>query len=162
MRIEERIHELGLELPATPVMPPGVRVSFSWVRVVGTRVLVSGHGAQQPDGSPQGPFGRVPDVVSFEEAEASARAAALAVIAGVRRAVGDLDRVEAWLSVSGFVNAEPGYSRTTAVMNAFSEVVLDVFGEQVGAHARTAIGVAALPLDLPVVVGAELQLRPEG
>ena len=61
--------------------------------------------------------------------------------------------------MTGFVNAEPGYPCTAAVLNAYSEVVQDVFGEQVGAHARTAIGVAALPLDPPVVVAAELQLR---
>lgn len=157
--IEERLDALGLELPACPVMPSGVRISFSWVRLVGTRVLVSGHGAQQPDGSPQGPFGRVPDEVPLDQAQASARAAALSVMASVRQAVGDLDRIEAWLSVSGFVNAEPGYASTTAVVNGFSEVVLDVFGDEVGAHARTAIGVSALPLNLPVVVAAELQLR---
>jgi enamine deaminase RidA (YjgF/YER057c/UK114 family) len=71
-----------------------------------------------------------------------------------------LDRIEAWLSVTGFVRAEPGYAQTTAVLNRFSEVVLDVFGAAAGAHARTAIGVAALPLNLPVVGGAELHLAP--
>ena len=160
MGAEARLRELGLTLPMAPTMPAGVRIAFSWVRVVGPRVLVSGHGAQAPDGSPAGPFGRVPDVVPLEQAQASARSAALSVISSVREAVADLDRIEAWVSVSGFVNATPGYPRTTAVVNAFSRLVLDVFGEQVGAHARTAIGVAALPLDLPVVVAAELQLRP--
>ena len=160
MGAEERLRELGLILPAAPAMPAGVRVTFSWVRMVGPRVLVSGHGAQAPDGSPAAPFGRVPDVVPLEQAQASARSAALSVISSVREAVGALDRIAAWVSVSGFVNAVPGYPKTTAVLNAFSELVLDVFGEQVGAHARTAIGVAALPLDLPVVVAAELQLRP--
>ncbi len=161
MTIEGRLAELGLELPACPAMPPGVRISFSWVRVVGRRVLVSGHGAQQRDGSPQGPFGRVPDQVPLDQARESARAAALSVMASVRQAVGDLDRIEAWLSVGGFVNAEPGYALTTAVVNGFSEVVLDVFGDHVETHARTAVGVSALPLDLPVVVAAELQLRDE-
>ena len=159
MTIAARLDELGLTLPAPPAMPPGVTISFAWVRVVGPRVLVSGHGAQNPDGSPAGPFGRVPDQVSLEDAQDSARRAALSVIASVQAEIGDLDRIEAWLSVSGFVNAEPGYARTTAVLNAFSELVLDVFGPSVGRHARTAIGVAALPLDLPVVVGAELLLR---
>lgn len=72
--------------------------------------------------------------------------------------MGDLDRIGAWLTVTGFVNAEPGYEQTTAVLNGFSEVVLDVFGPDIGGHARTAIRVAALPLDLPVVVAAELEL----
>jgi enamine deaminase RidA (YjgF/YER057c/UK114 family) len=154
--VRGRLDELGLVLPRPPAMP--VTTTFSWVRVVGPRVLVSGHGPENPDGSPAGPYGRVPDRVSLEEAQHSARLAALAVIAGVEEAVGDLDRVDAWLTVTGFVQAEPGYDRTTAVLNSFSEVVLAVFGPEVGQHARTAIGVAALPLDLPVVVAAELQV----
>jgi enamine deaminase RidA (YjgF/YER057c/UK114 family) len=156
--VRDRLRTLGLTLPAVPQMPPGVVTAFSWVRVHSDRVLVSGHGPQNSDGSPAGPFGRVPDEVSLEQAQQSARLAALSVIASVEDAVGDLDAVDAWLSVTGFVQAEPGYARTTAVLNSFSEVVLDVFGASVGAHARTAIGVAALPLNLPVVVAAELHL----
>lgn len=140
-------------------MPQGVVTTFSWVRIVGTRVLVSGHGPQAADGSPAGPFGRVPDQVSLEQAQASARLAALSVMSSVRAAVGDLDRIAAWVAVSGFVQAEAGYAQTTAVVNAFSEVVIEVFGDQVGQHARTAIGAAALPLNLPVVVAAELALH---
>lgn len=138
-------------------MPPGVRTTFSWVRVLGNRVLVSGHGPQNPDCTSAGPFGRVPDQVSLGQAQDSARLVALSVIAGVQRAVGDLDRVTAWVTVSGFVQAQPGYPETTAVMNAFSQVILEVFGATVGEHARTSIGVAALPLNLPVIVAAELQ-----
>ncbi|MFP5345440.1 MAG: RidA family protein [Actinomycetes bacterium] len=160
MSVEERLQDLGLVLPAVPRMPAGTTISFSWVRVLGSRLLVSGHGPQGPDGSPAGPFGRVPDQVPLHEAQLSARSAALSVMASVRDAVGDLDRVDAWVSVTGFVQAEPGYPHTTAVLNAFSEVVLDVFGPRAGAHARTAIGVAALPLNLPVVVAAELHLAP--
>ena len=103
----------------------------------------------------------MPDQVTIEQAQASARLTALSVISSVQDAVGDLDRVGAWVTVSGFVQAEPGYAQTTAVVNAFSEVVIDVFGDQVGQHARTAIGVAALPLNLPVVIAAELSLHAE-
>jgi enamine deaminase RidA (YjgF/YER057c/UK114 family) len=158
MSIERRLTDLGLQLPATPAMPAGVVATFSWVRVVGDRVLVSGHGAQDLEGSPTGPFGRVPDEVSPEQAMESAGAAALSVLSSVRSAIGQLDRITAWVTVTGFVQAQPGYPRTTAVINAFSEVILDVFGEGVGQHARTAIGVAALPLNLPVVVAAELSV----
>lgn len=96
--------------------------------------------------------------MSLEQARDSARLAALSVVAGIRNAVGDLDRVTAWLTVTGFVQAEPGYPQTPAVLNAFSQVVLDVFGATIGGHARTAIGVAALPLNLPIVVAAEVQI----
>ncbi len=139
-------------------MPAGVATTFSWVRVLGDRVLVSGHGPQHPDGSPAGPFGRVPDQVPAEHAMESARRAALSVLASVRAAVGDLDRIAAWATVTGFVQAEPGYAYTTAIINSFSQVLIDVFGATVGQHARTAIGVAALPMNLPVVVSAELLL----
>ena len=154
MSVRDRLHQLGLALPRPPAMP--VTTTFSWVRTLDSRVLVSGHGPQNPDGSPAGPYGRVPDQVSLEQAKHSARLAALAVIASVEQVIGNLDRIDAWLTVTGFVQAEPGYDGTTAVLNSFSELVLDVFGETVGQHARTAIGVAALPLNLPVVVAAEL------
>ena len=77
----------------------------------------------------------------------------------LRRAVGDLDRVRAWVVVNGFVNADPGYQRTTAVLNPISDLLLDVFGDR-GRHARTAIGVSALPMNLPVVVSAEVLIAP--
>lgn len=156
MGAEARLVELGIELPPLPVAPPGVQIPFEWVRVVDDRVFASGHGALGPDGAPVGPFGRVPTEVSLTDAQASARQAGLALLSGVRHALGgDLDRVRAWLVVSAFVNAEPGYGQTTAVANPISALLLDVFGDA-GRHARTAIGVAALPLNLPIVVSAEL------
>jgi len=157
---DERLSDLGLILPQVPRMPAGVVTTFSWVRVLGDRVLVSGHGPQNPDGSPAGPFGRVPDQVSAEQATRSAQLAALSVLASVRDAVGGLDRIAAWASVTGFVQAQPGYAATTAIVNGFSQVIIDVFGPAAGQHARTAVGVAALPLNLPVVIAAELHLRP--
>jgi hypothetical protein len=95
MLIEQRLDELALRLPGTPRMPPGVAATFSWVRMVGDRLLISGHGSQEIDGSPAGPFGRVPDAVTLEQAQASARQAALSVISSVQHALGDLDRVAA-------------------------------------------------------------------
>lgn len=160
MEIEGRLAQLGLELPAPPKIPPSVKTTFSWVRVVGDRLLVSGHGPQAADGSPAPPFGRVPDQVDPDQAIRAARLTCLSVLSSVRTAIGDLDRVTAWVTVSGFVQAQPGYAHTTAVINGFSQVVLDVFGEEIGQHARTAIGVASLPLNLPVVVSAELTIAP--
>lgn len=157
-RVEDRLTELGLELPAEAKLPPGITIPFQWVRVRGSRAFVSGHGAQTVDGSPLGPFGKVPSQVSLEDAQASARSATLAMLASLRRAVGDLDRVTAWLMVYGNINADPGYPQTTLVANPASELLIDLFGEEAGAHARTAIGMAALPLDLPVILAAEVEL----
>jgi enamine deaminase RidA (YjgF/YER057c/UK114 family) len=157
-RVEEHLRQLGLELPAPTKLPPGVEISFEWVRVSGSRAFIAGHGALAAGGSPLGPFGRVPSEVSLEDAQASARSATLAMLASLQRAIGDLDHVAAWLTVSGHVNADPGYAQTTLVVNPASELILDLYGPDAGQHARTAIGVAALPLNLPVILSAEVEL----
>ena len=155
MTFEQRVAELGLELPAAPQLPPGVRIPFEWARVVGDRCVLSGQGALTPDGAPCGPFGRVPSEVTLEEAQESSRLAVLAMLGAVRMVLGSLDLVRDWVSLTGFVNANPGYAQTTAVLNPASDLLLEVFGEH-GRHARSAIGVAALPLNLPVIMSAEV------
>jgi enamine deaminase RidA (YjgF/YER057c/UK114 family) len=159
MTFEQRVSELGLQLPPEPLLPPGVRIPFDWVRVVGERCVLSGHGALTPDGAPAGPFGRVPSEVSLEDAQESARSTVLAMLGALRLALGSLDRVRDWVTLNGFVNADPGYPQTTAVLNPASDLLLEVFGEH-GRHARTAIGVAALPLNLPVIMSAEVIVTP--
>jgi enamine deaminase RidA (YjgF/YER057c/UK114 family) len=158
--IDERLDGLGLRLPSVPKMPPGLAIPFEWVRVRGDRAFVSGHGPLAADGTPAGPFGKVPSDVSLAAAQESARLAGLAIFAGLKAALGDLDRIAGWLTVNGFVNADTGYEHTTLVLNPLSELVLEVFGPDVGAHARTAIGVATVPLNLPLVVSAEVELSP--
>jgi enamine deaminase RidA (YjgF/YER057c/UK114 family) len=140
------------------LLPPGVEIPFAWARVRGDRAYISGHGALQADGAPSGPFGKVPGTVSLDEAQHSARLATLAMLASLQRALGDLDRIGAWLVINGYVNAEPGYAETTAVLHPCSALILDLYGTERGAHARTAIGVAALPLNLPVVISAEVEI----
>jgi enamine deaminase RidA (YjgF/YER057c/UK114 family) len=156
---ERRVAELGLQLPPEPLLPKGIRIPFDWVRVVGDRCVLSGHGALGSDGAPVGPFGRVPSEVPLEDAQQSARLAVLAMLGALRGTLGSLDRVRDWASLNGFVNADPGYAQTTAVLNPASDLLLEVFGEH-GRHARTAIGVAALPLNLPVVISAEVIVAP--
>ena len=156
--VARKLQALGLELPKETKPPPGVEIPFRWIRTRGTRAFLSGHGALTPDGVPSGPFGKVPNEVSLEEAQESARRTALAMLATLRRELNDLDRVTSWLVVNGFVHAEHGYPQTTAVVNPFSELILAVYGPEVGAHARTAIGVTALPLNFPVIISAEVEI----
>jgi hypothetical protein len=111
-----------------------------------------------PDGTPAGPFGKVPSEVSLEDAQGSARLTTLAMLSSLRQELGDLDRITSWLVVNGLINADPGYPQTTAVINSCSELILDLYGSEAGAHARTAIGVSALPLNLPVVISAEVEI----
>ncbi len=159
MSIESRIEGLGFHLPAEAKAPGGVVIDFAWARVHGDRVFLSGHGPQAPDGAIVGPFGRVGMEVTPEQAADAARLAALAAIASLKRAIGSLDRVAAWLRVDGFVLVAPGFDRTTNVINGASRLIVEAFGEDIGRHARTAMGVTATPLSCPVVIAAEIALR---
>ncbi|MGH9212824.1 MAG: RidA family protein [Acidimicrobiales bacterium] len=150
---------MGISLPSEMKVPPGVDVPFSWVRVRGNRAYVSGHGSLDDDGAPVGPFGKVPSEVPLDLAQQSARRATLAILSSLEAALGDLDDVSAWLSVTGFVNADPSYPQTTAVLNSCSDLLLDLYGLDRGRHARTAIGVSSVPLNLPVVIAAEVEIR---
>jgi enamine deaminase RidA (YjgF/YER057c/UK114 family) len=98
--------------------------------------------------------------VSLEEAQHSARLATLAMLASLKRVLGDLDRVNAWLVVNGYVNGQSEFAQTAAVLNPCSSLLLELYGQE-GVHARTAIGIAALPLDLPVVISAEVETTPD-
>jgi len=156
MRIERRLTELGLELPPPLPLPPGLTLPFPWVRLWPGRAFVSGHGPQQPDGSLTPFLGQVGLDVTEEQAYDAARLTALGVLASLRRALGDLDRVTGWLRVFGMVNTAPGFTRTPAVINGFSDLILELWGPGAGAHARSAIGVAALPFNIPVEIEAEV------
>jgi enamine deaminase RidA (YjgF/YER057c/UK114 family) len=165
MRIEARLRELGLVLPPPVRPPPGVRLPFAPVRVVGDRALISGHGPQNPDGSIAGPFGKVGAEVTIELGREAARLTALSMLGSLARELGDLDRIAAWVRVFGMVNSAPGFVGQPAVINGFSDLVLELFGEA-GAHARSAVGMAELPFNLPVEVEAEVRIlvdaRPGG
>ena len=90
----------------------------------------------------------------------AARATALSMLGSLQRELGDLDRIEAWLSVSGMVNADSGFPQTTVVINGFSDLILCIFGPIAGAHARSAVGLAALPMNNAVVISAEVEISP--
>jgi enamine deaminase RidA (YjgF/YER057c/UK114 family) len=162
MSIKDRLLAKGMVLPPPVQVPPGVRVSFAWARRHGDRIYVAGHGPQRPDGSLAHPLGPVGNQVSAEQAQEAARLSMLSALASVQREIGDLDLIEAWLRVEGYVLASPKFSGTTNVVNGASDLILELFGDQVGRHARTAMGVAATPLNCPVVIAAEIALRSKG
>ena len=125
----------------------------------GERVLISGHGPQNPDGSLAGPFGKVGTDVTLEQAQEVARKVGLSILGSLQRELGDLDRVAGWVRVFGMVNSAPDFDRHPAVVNGFSDLILAVFGSDVGRHACSAIGVAALPFNIAVEIEAEVLLR---
>jgi enamine deaminase RidA (YjgF/YER057c/UK114 family) len=154
-RIDERLSELGLELPRPFAAPAGVEFKFEPVRVEGGLAYVSGHGPV--DGDRTLVSGKVGAEVTAEQATEAARLTALAILASLRAALGDLDRVTGWARAFGMVNCAPGFNQTPAVINGFSDLVLEAFGPA-GRHARSAIGVAELPFDWPVEVEATVEV----
>ncbi|MEM6744790.1 MAG: RidA family protein [Pseudomonadota bacterium] len=156
---EERLAELGLTLPAAATAPPGVKLPFAFVNVRGGRAFVSGHPAQGPDGAIIGPYGVLGDGMTTDEGYAAARQVALSVLANLKAEIGDLSRVAGWGRVFGMVTSAPGYSEQHLVVNGFSDVILEVFGPEVGRHARSAVGVAGLPLGFAMEIEGEVMLR---
>ena len=156
-RIEAKLAALGLVLPQPLQAPPGVVLPFSMVRLVGNRAIVSGHGPLNADGTLAQPLGKVGSDLTIEQGYAAAKLTALAILASLQRSIGDLDRIAAWTRVFGMVNSAPGFVRQPAVINGFSELVIDLFGPGVGAHPRSAVGLFELPFFIPVEIEAEVE-----
>lgn len=158
--IEARLADKGLILPAPLQVPEGVVLPFPEVNLRGDRAYVSGAGPLNSDGTLAGPFGKVGTDVSVEDAGLLARKTGLAILAGLQRALGDLDRVTGWCRVFGMVNCAPDFTGQPAVINGFSELILDLFGPEAGRHARSAVGMAALPMQIAVEIEAEVAILP--
>lgn len=155
--IEQRLAAMGFELPQPLKVREGLQMPFSWVRVRGNRAYISGHVACNLDGTLAKPIGKVGAQVSSDEGYASARLVALAHLASLKRAISNLDRVTAWLRVFAMVNVAPGFNETPLVTNGYSDLILELYGPEVGAHARSSIGMA-IPLDAPVNCEAEVEI----
>jgi enamine deaminase RidA (YjgF/YER057c/UK114 family) len=156
--VEERLEELGLVLPEPLQLPPGVTLPFPWVRVVGSRALISGHGPTNADGSLAQPLGKVGAEVSVEQAYLAARLTGLAILGSLKRELGGFERIAGWNRVFGMVNSAPGFNRQPAVINGFTELILSLFGPKAGPHARSAVGLAELPFNIPVEIEGEVEL----
>ncbi|PZN08365.1 MAG: hypothetical protein DIU76_02780 [Bacillota bacterium] len=152
MSFERRLEELGLELP--PVAPPvaayvpGV-LEDGWLYVSGQLPLREGQVLYR---------GKVGRDVTPDDGYAAARLCALNALAVVRAVAGSLDRVVRVVKVVGFVNSAPGFTGQPQVVNGASELLGQVFGER-GRHARSAVGVAELPLDAAVEVEAVFRVE---
>jgi len=133
---------------------------FQFVRIVGRRALISGHGPQDADGAFARPLGKLGRELTVEHGYAAARLTALSILGSLKRALGDLDRIAAWTRVFGMVNSAPGFHMQPSVINGFSDLVLELFGPDVGAHCRSAVGMAELPFDIPVEIEGEVELAP--
>lgn len=153
--IEARLEELGIELPQVFSPPPGFQFSFDLVRESRGLAYVSGHGPI--DGSEVLVSGKVGTDVDVERGREAARLTGLSIIASLKQELGELDRVSGWVKALGLVNCASTFNATPAVINGFSDLILEVWGER-GRHARSAIGAAELPFDMSVEVEAIVEL----
>lgn len=157
-RIDGELAARGLILPPPIAAPAGVRLPFRFVLVRGNHAYISGHAPQNPDGSLATPLGKVGRELTVEQGYAAARLTGLAILGSLQRALGDLDRVTAWLRVFGMVNSAPGFNQQPAVINGFSDLILELYGTEHGAHSRSAVGMAELPFGIPVEIEAEVEI----
>ena len=157
-RIEGRLTSLGLALPPPLKPPAGIVLPFQFVRVVGRRALIAGHGPQAADGSIAMPVGKVGRELTLDQGYAAARLVALAMLGSLKRTLGDLDRIVAWPRIFGMVNSAPGFNRQPLVINGCSDLILELFGSDIGAHSRSSVGMAELPFDIPVEIEGEVEL----
>ena len=151
-KVESRLAELGLTLPE--VTPP----LAVYVPAVRSGDLVFTSGQLPMTAGTMAHTGKVGDGVTAEQAKAQARICALNALAAVKSVIGDLDRVEHVVKVVGFVASAAGFTGQSGVVNGASELLGEVFGDA-GVHARSAVGVAALPLDAPVEVEIQVRVR---
>ncbi len=153
MTIEARLAALAITLPPTP-KPVGAYVGAV---VTGNLVFVAGHGPRLPDGGQL--TGKVPTEMSIEDAVQAARLCGLNVLSSLKVAIGDLDRVERFVKVLGMVNAAPDFKHHPKVIDGFSSLMIDVFGESARC-ARSAVGMGSLPSQIPVEIEAVIALKP--
>jgi enamine deaminase RidA (YjgF/YER057c/UK114 family) len=151
---EARLRELGIELP-TPRAPIA---TFVTAVTVGDMLYVAGHTPRMPDGSP-GVRGKVGRELTLEEGRDQARLVGLLVLATMRAHLGSLDRVARLVRTFGMVNATPDFDQQPQVINGFSDLMVDVFGEELGKGTRAAVGMGSLPGGMSVEVESFWQIR---
>ena len=150
-QIEKRIQELGYALPEAPA-PAGSYVNC--VRSGNLLFLAGGIPPLDDDSF----VGKVPTDTSVENAQQAARLITLNRLAVVKEEIGDLDEVQQIVNVGGFVNSEPDFYQHPAVINGCSDLLVEIFGDK-GVHSRTAMGAAALPLNVSVEINMIVEVN---
>ncbi|MEP6964358.1 MAG: RidA family protein [Polaromonas sp.] len=123
------------------------------LEAAGARYLARGGAHKQP-------LGKVGIEVSLEQGYTAARLTALAILGSLKRELRDLDRIRAWTRVFGMVNSAPGFNRQPAVINSFTDLIVELFGAEKGAHCRSAVGLVELACNMPVEIEGEVELQP--
>ena len=149
---EARIKELGITL-RTPGPPTA---NFLGAVRVGNMVYLSGHGPLKPDGEYM--IGKVGSEFNLEQAQQAARLTGISLLSALKAEVGNLNNVKRFVKVLGMVNAVPSFDQHSQVINGFSDLMVEVFGEN-GKHARSAIGLGSLPRNIPVEIEMIVEMK---
>jgi enamine deaminase RidA (YjgF/YER057c/UK114 family) len=152
MQIEEKIKSLGYEL--TPPPPPAG--NYIGAVTYGKLVYLAGHGPSDAEGNYR--KGKVPTAVSLDEAYEAARMVGLNMLSTLKSEIGDLDRVRRFVKVLGMINAEPDFEQQPKVINGFSDLMVEIFGDS-ACCARSAVGMGSLPFQIPVEIEAIVELK---
>jgi enamine deaminase RidA (YjgF/YER057c/UK114 family) len=151
--VESRLRALGIELPPPPrpvaVYVPAVRVDKT--------LYASGHGPRRPDGTLV--QGKVGQDLTLKQGYDAARLVGMNVLSSVRHTLGSLDQIVRLVKVLGMVNCTPDFTQQPQVINGFSDLMVEVFGERQGKGARSAVGMAALPNNIAVEIEAIFEVR---
>jgi enamine deaminase RidA (YjgF/YER057c/UK114 family) len=150
--VYERLEEHGIELvePGPPV------ANFVYAVRTGNLVFLSGHGPDRPDGSQvTGKLGA--DELTLEEGQEAARLTGIALLASLQQKIGDLNKVTRIVKVNGMVNADPSFTQHSQVINGFSDLMVDLFGEK-GSHARASVGMSSLPGNIAVEIDMVVEI----
>ena len=145
-RPETRIQELHLTLPS----PPKPMAKYKTAVLAGNMLYVSGHGPLKPDGKMV--LGRVGADLSLEQGKEAARVVGIAILSTVRNTLGSLDKVKRLIKTLGMVNCTADFKDHPAVINGFSDLMAEVFGDDAGVGARSAVGMGSLPSNIAVEI----------
>jgi enamine deaminase RidA (YjgF/YER057c/UK114 family) len=149
---ETRIKELGIQLKP----PPPPTANFVGAVRVGNIVYLSGQGPLKDDGT--WTVGKVGSVFNLEQAQAAARLTGIRLLEALKAEIGNLNKVKRIVKVLGMVNAIPTFDQHSQVINGFSDLMVEVFGEN-GRHARSAVGLGSLPHNIPVEIEMIVELK---
>lgn len=156
--VESRLAELGLTLPAPMRLPAGAQPKWRQVRVLRDRVVIAGHGPRAVDGSFAGPGGKLGLDLTVEQGQLAATLTGLAILADLKDELGDLDRVTGWVRVFGMVNSAEGSTAQAAVIDGFTDLMIQLYGEESAICPRAVAGVAELAFDSPVIIEGEAMI----
>jgi len=155
---EQKLIELGYKLPSPAIIPKNLHLPFTFINIREENVFISGHPRHSADGVINGPFGKVGRDLTLDEANLAAKEIGLSVLSNLKNEIGELSRVKSWCRVFGMVNSTPEFDQQHLVINGFSDLIIKIFGPDVGQHARSAIGVSGLPMNFAIEIEAEIKI----